>query len=271
MVIWHQLSLYSFRLLSKFHLGVLIVGLSLFFRLIDQGPPDGWRGPEDNFEDGPWHDDERGPYPPGDSPMRGRGKPRGGRRGRGVRRWHQPLPFSPMWKVILFSWDKRCPAAAPRNTSNKHIACLIPLHLTQSSSIQENVKRRCVSCEDVFVVSGHVIEPLYSKTGTGVETRSSYKLRAWASDILAGKCNTRRHSTMIFSENVVLAETSCQMFGGLLFCDCERAWPPSIKISVLICFEGKSTVKLFVVRIFQQYAKNFWVKFFTRTYPYLWL
>ena len=85
-VIWQPLLLYSFRLLSKFHLGVLIVGLSLFFYLIDQGPPEGWRGPEDNFEDGPWHDDERGPYPPGDSPMRGRGKPRGGRRGRGVRR-----------------------------------------------------------------------------------------------------------------------------------------------------------------------------------------
>ena len=59
--------------------------VSLFY-LIDQGPPEGWRGPEDNFEDGPWQDDERGPYPPGDSPMRGRGKPRGGRRGRGVRR-----------------------------------------------------------------------------------------------------------------------------------------------------------------------------------------
>ena len=91
-VIWQPLLLYSFRLLSKFHLGVLIMGLSLFFYLIDQGPPEGWRGPEDNFEDGPWHDDERGPYPPGDSPMRGRGKPRGGRRGRGVRRWHQPFP-----------------------------------------------------------------------------------------------------------------------------------------------------------------------------------
>ena len=72
--------------MATFHLGVLIKGLSLFFCLIDQGPPEGWRGPEDNFEDGPWHDDERGPYPPGDSPMRGRGKPRGGRRGRGVRR-----------------------------------------------------------------------------------------------------------------------------------------------------------------------------------------
>lgn len=52
----------------------------------DQGPHDGWRGPEEPFDDGPWHDDERGPFPSGDSPMRGRGKPRGGRRGRGGRR-----------------------------------------------------------------------------------------------------------------------------------------------------------------------------------------
>ncbi|KAJ7379590.1 hypothetical protein OS493_013985 [Desmophyllum pertusum] len=60
----------------------------------DQGPPDGWRGPEERQEDGPWHDDERGQFPrgdfgpgsEGDGAMRGRGKPRGGRRGRGVRR-----------------------------------------------------------------------------------------------------------------------------------------------------------------------------------------
>ncbi|XP_068754632.1 uncharacterized protein [Montipora capricornis] len=52
----------------------------------DQGPHDGWRGPEETFEDGPWQDDDRGAFPPGDSPVRGRGKPRGGRRGRGGRR-----------------------------------------------------------------------------------------------------------------------------------------------------------------------------------------
>ena len=67
------------------------------------------------------------------------------------------------------------------------------------------MKRHCVSCEDVFVVSGHMIEPLDSKTRRSRRTRF------------------RRYSTTIFSENVVLAEASCQMFGGLLFCDRERA------------------------------------------------
>ena len=65
------------------------------------------------------------------------------------------------------------------------------------------MKRHCVSCEDVFVVSGHMIEPLDSKTRTS--TRFG------------------RYSTTIFSENVVLAEANSQMFGGLLFCDRERA------------------------------------------------
>ena len=35
--------------------------------------------------------------------------------------------------------------------------------------------------------------------------------RAWTSVILAGKQGSRRHSTMSFSENVEVAETSYQM------------------------------------------------------------
>ena len=44
--------------------------------------------------------------------------------------------------------------------------------------------------------------------------------RAWTSVILAGKRDTHRH--------VVVTETEV-----LLFCDGEKAWPPSIKITVL--------------------------------------
>ena len=125
-VIWQPLLLYSFRLLPKFHLGVLIMGLSLFFCLIDQGPPEGWRGPEDNFEDGPWHDDERGPYPPGDSPMRGRGKPRGGRRGRGVRRWHQPFPSRRCGKLSYSVGISNVPRMLTGiHTSHKHMHALL--------------------------------------------------------------------------------------------------------------------------------------------------
>ena len=67
------------------------------------------------------------------------------------------------------------------------------------------MKRHCVSCEGVLVVSGHMIEPLDCKTRTSTRRRF------------------RRYSATIFSENVVLAEASCQMSGGLLCCDRERA------------------------------------------------
>ena len=40
--------------------------------------------------------------------------------------------------------------------------------------------------------------------------------------ILAGKCGSRRQSTMSFSENVEVAETSYQMLEVLSFCDRER-------------------------------------------------
>lgn len=55
----------------------------MFFSFsIDQGPPDGWRGPDERMDDGPWGDFGS----EADGSMRGRGKPRGGRRGRGGRR-----------------------------------------------------------------------------------------------------------------------------------------------------------------------------------------
>ena len=44
-------------------------------------------------------------------------------------------------------------------------------------------------------------------------------VRAWTSDIFAGKCDNRRHSTMGFSKNVLMAETSYQMLEDLSFCE----------------------------------------------------
>ena len=51
---------------------------------------------------------------------------------------------------------------------------------------------------------------------------------AWASVILAGKRNGRRHSTMGLSKNVVVSEISYQMSEVLSFCNL-----PSLKITVL--------------------------------------
>ena len=42
--------------------------------------------------------------------------------------------------------------------------------------------------------------------------------RARTNVILAGKCDDHRHSSTSFSENVVVAKTSYQMFGILSFC-----------------------------------------------------
>ena len=47
-------------------------------------------------------------------------------------------------------------------------------------------------------------------TSTRLNTRLS-SARRWTSVILAGKRDSRRHSTTSFSENVVMAETSYQM------------------------------------------------------------
>ena len=61
------------------------------------------------------------------------------------------------------------------------------------------------------------------------------KCVAWANIILAGKRDSRGHSTTRFSENVMEAEISYQMLEVLSFCDRERAQTPSIKITVLTC------------------------------------
>ena len=42
--------------------------------------------------------------------------------------------------------------------------------------------------------------------------------RARTNVILAGKCDSHRHSSTSFNENVLVAKTSYQMFGILSFC-----------------------------------------------------
>ena len=51
--------------------------------------------------------------------------------------------------------------------------------------------------------------------------------------MLAGKRDSRRHSTTSFNENVVVGKTSYQMLEVLSFCNRERAYRPSIKLTVL--------------------------------------
>ena len=60
---------------------------------------------------------------------------------------------------------------------------------------------------------------------------------------LAGKRGSRRHSTTSFSESVVVAGTSYQMLEVLVFCNLEKAQPPSITITVQTFLVKKSTMK----------------------------
>ena len=63
--------------------------------------------------------------------------------------------------------------------------------------------------------------------------------------MLAGKRDSRRHSTTSFNENFVVAEKSYQMLEVLSFCDQERDYPPLIKKTVLMFLvKKKSTIKL---------------------------
>ena len=79
---------------------------------------------------------------------------------------------------------------------------------------------------------------------------------AWASIILAGKRDGRSHSTRSFGENVVVAETRCQMLEVLWFCDREMAQPPSLTTTVLIFLVKNSTMKLSGVYILENTRQN---------------
>ena len=74
--------------------------------------------------------------------------------------------------------------------------------------------------------------------------------------ILAGKCDSHRHSTTTFSENVVVAKTSYQMLGILSFSNQERALPPSTEITELTIVVEKSTIVLSGVSSFREQARK---------------
>ena len=70
--------------------------------------------------------------------------------------------------------------------------------------------------------------------------------------ILAGKCDSHRHSTTGFTKNVVVAKIGYQMLGILSFSDRETALPPSTEIGELIFVVKKSTMMLSGVSIFRE-------------------
>ena len=85
--------------------------------------------------------------------------------------------------------------------------------------------------------------------------------RARTNIILAGKSDSRRHSTTSFSENVLVAKTSLyQMLGILPFSHREKALPPSKEMSVLTFVMKKSTMKLSGVSIFREQARKLKIK-----------
>ena len=68
--------------------------------------------------------------------------------------------------------------------------------------------------------------------------------------ILAGKHDSRRRSTAGFGQNVVVEETSHQMFEVLSLYVRKRAYPPTIKITMLTfqVKKKKSSMELFGTR-----------------------
>ena len=61
---------------------------------------------------------------------------------------------------------------------------------------------------------------------------------------------------MSFSENVLLAKTSCQILEVLSFCNRERAKHSPLKITAPIFQVENSTMKLSGLNIFRQFAKK---------------
>ena len=82
--------------------------------------------------------------------------------------------------------------------------------------------------------------------------------RALTNVILAGKCDSRRYSSTSFSENVVVAKTSYQMFGILSFCCRESInnrtnnntfWWNKVKWSFPDCLVFENTRKNFKLNL----------------------
>ena len=101
------------------------------------------------------------------------------------------------------------------------------MNLTTWFSVLTNKK---IPCEQRFL--SRMAVSIYEAVPTGVLESFRFKdenyendifsilsgARARTNIILAGKCDRHRHSSTSFSENVVVAKTSYQMFGILSFC-----------------------------------------------------
>ena len=76
--------------------------------------------------------------------------------------------------------------------------------------------------------------------------------RARTNVILAGKCDSHRHSATSFSENVVVAKMSYRIVGILSFSEREMASRPSTEISELTFAVKNSTMMLSGVSILRE-------------------
>ena len=79
--------------------------------------------------------------------------------------------------------------------------------------IPADVLRSCLLTKTrVFPSASKILyEKMYQRPEGDFTTRARFSAHAWASSILAGKCDSQRHSTTGFSENVVVAKTCYQM------------------------------------------------------------
>ena len=79
------------------------------------------------------------------------------------------------------------------------------------------------SKQQVKTKLGHVVQIHVCRlTWTWCLTFQMSSARAWASVILAGIRDSRRHCTTSFSENVEVTETKYQMLKVLSFCDRQK-------------------------------------------------
>ena len=134
---------------------------------------------------------------------------------------------------MRYKWHKYRP------WTNYYFTSLVSLNLLElTEKPQQNGGKKRVSKEEKKLNVIKLLGPLCwntgalqysafdSKTSTTASIRFSQLLssaRAWTSVILAGKRDSRRHSTTSFSENVALADRSFKVLKVLLFCGWEMA------------------------------------------------
>ena len=98
-------------------------------------------------------------------------------------------------------------------------------------------------------------------------------VRSWNIVILAGKNNSRRHSTTSLARMLyVVAETSYQVLEVLWFCDRDRVLTPSLKITVLTILVKKKYNDTFRgVYFFKRREKPFSQTLYSRTFSTIWM